>query len=455
MKIGAWAVATVRKAVGQLQGIDQRSGGGWWPLIREPFTGAWQRNIEWSRETVLAHFAVYACINRIANDIGNMPWRITEVDGDGIWHPVDISSKSPVLRRPNRYQNDIQFRQWWAMSKLTHGNTYVLLGRDNRGEVVNEYVLDPCGAQVLVSPDGSVFYQFQTDNLTGITASQVAIPASEIIHDRMNCLYHPLVGTSPLFACGASAALGLKMQEDSALFFANGANPGGVLTAPGAISDETAKELKAGWSANYTGANAGKIAVLGDGLKFEAMRMNYRDAQLIEQLQFNAEMICSVFGVPPFKIGLGTIPAGMKVPDMELLYYNNALHTPIEEMERCQDDALNLNGSTRRTELDVDTLLRMDPATFADVQIKLTAGAINTPNESRRALNKPPLAGGDTVYMQQQDFPLDQVRLNKIEPVAAPITQPVVEDPPPEDEAEKQMREFMETLTKGLSDANS
>jgi HK97 family phage portal protein len=455
MKIADWAAATVRKAAGVLQAVDTRSSGGWWPIIREPFTGAWQRNITWSRETVLAHFAVYACINRIANDIGNMPWRITEVDGNGIWHPVDISSKSPVLRRPNRYQNDIQFRQWWAMSKLTHGNTYVLLGRDNRGEVVNEYILDPCGAQVLVSPDGSVFYQFQTDNLTGITESQVAIPASEIIHDRMNCLYHPLVGTSPLFACGASAALGLKMQEDSALFFSNGANPGGVLTAPGAISDETAKELKAGWNANYQGANAGKIAVLGDGLKFEAMRMNYRDAQLIEQLKFNAEMICSVYGVPPFKIGLGTIPAGMKVPDMELLYYNNALHTPIEEMERCQDDALKLDGADRRTELDTDTLLRMDPATFADVQIKLTSGAINTPNESRRALNKPPLVGGDTVYMQQQDFPLDQVRLNKIEP-PAPVAAPVVEEVPNrEDEAAKQMQEFMETLTKGLSDANS
>ena len=29
-------------------------GGGWYPIVREPFTGAWQRNKEWHLDTVLA-----------------------------------------------------------------------------------------------------------------------------------------------------------------------------------------------------------------------------------------------------------------------------------------------------------------------------------------------------------------------------------------------------------------
>lgn len=449
------AYQSVKKAVGQLQGIDDRSGSrGWWPVIREPFSGAWQRNIEWTNETVLAYFAVYRCITLIANDIGNMPIGIKEKNTAGIWNPVEIPSKSPVLNAPNRYQNHIQFKQWWATSKLINGNTYVLKVRDNRREVVNLYVLDPCGAQVLVSPDGSVYYQFKTDNLTGIKDSEIAFPASEIIHDRMNCLFHPLVGVSPLFACGMAAANGLKMQTDSSLFFANGANPGGVLTAPGAISDETAKRLQEKWTANYTGENSGKVAVMGDGLRFEPMRMKYADAQLIEQMKFTAEMVCSAFGVPAYKTGMGSIPAGAKVGDLEMMYYNSALHTPIEEMEACLDDALGLNTKERRVELDLDTLLRMDPATMATVQTALVGGGISTPNEARLRFNMPPLEGGNTVYMQQQDIPLSEASKNTIQQNAAPVAapeEPTAPEETPEDIAEKQMKELMAEITKGLT----
>lgn len=48
-------------------------------------------------------------------------------------------------------------------------------------------------------------------------------------------------------ACGLAAIQGLRIQTNSARFFAQGASLGGVLTAPGAISDETAKRLKAYW----------------------------------------------------------------------------------------------------------------------------------------------------------------------------------------------------------------
>ena len=48
--------------------VDSR--GGWYPLIREPYSGAWQQNKEITHETQLAYYAVYSCITLIANDIG-------------------------------------------------------------------------------------------------------------------------------------------------------------------------------------------------------------------------------------------------------------------------------------------------------------------------------------------------------------------------------------------------
>ena len=91
-----------------------------------------------------------------------------------------------------------------------------------------------------------------------------------------------------------AALIGLRIQDNQSGFFVNGSNPGGVLTAPGAISNETAQRLSDHWNTEYTGEGAGKIAVLGDGLKFEPMRMSAVDSQLIEQLRWTAEVVCSM-----------------------------------------------------------------------------------------------------------------------------------------------------------------
>lgn len=448
------AIAAVVKYVGGLRGVDDRGGlgrGGWWPIVREPYAGAWQRNDPLAVDSVLAHYAVYACITRIANAIGKLATNLTERDANGIWTPTTSPAFSPVLRRPNRYQNHIQFKQAWIIPKLKRGNAYILKERDARGVVVALYPLDPELVTVLVAPDGSVFYQLRPDNLSGIGETEIVAPASEIIHDRMNCLFHPLVGVSPLFAAGLAASQGLKMQRDSAAFFANGANPGGVLTAPGAISDETAKRLQDKWSSNYTGENAGKVAVMGDGLKFEPMRMKYVDAQLVDQMKLTADIVCSAFGVPPFKIGLGTLPAGMKVGDLNQLFYEDALHSLIEEMEACLDEGLAL-PAVYRTELDLDNLLRMDPATHTQVLADQVAAAITAPNEARRRLNMGPVPGGESPMIQQQNWSLKQLSKREAPPdAAAPMDPPQPDDD--EEAAAQEARELLEYLQKGLGHA--
>lgn len=412
--------------------VDGR--GGWTPWIREPYTGAWQKNDEWTADTVLAYHAVYACITLIANDIGKLREKLVEQDSDGIWNEVKNPAFSPVLRRPNRYQNHIQFKQWWITSKLIRGNTYALKVRDNRQVVTGLYLLDPSRVQLLVSPDGSLFYQLAKDNLSGLQ-DDVAVPASEIIHDRMNCLFHPLVGVSPLFAAGQAALIGLNIEKNSSNFFGNGSNPGGVLTAPGAISDETALRLKAHWDANYGGGNSGKVAVLGDSLKFEPMRMTAVDSQLIEQLKWTAEVVCSVFHVPPYKIGVGTMPTFNNIEALQQDYYNNCLQSLIEEYEACKDDGLGLDGETRGIELDLDGLIRMDTAAQVETLAKEVAGGIAKINEARKARNRPAVEGGDSVWMQQQDTSLAALAERDRNPPQPALPAPV--EPAVDDDAAK------------------
>lgn len=452
--IGAALAGWLAKSLSPISGR-----GGWQSIIREPFAGAWQRNLEATQENILAFSPLYACVTLIATDIGKLRTVLREEGSDGIWREVKVPAFSPLLRKPNRYQNPIQFRQWWIMSKLLAGNVYVLKQRDDRNVVTGLYVLDPTRVQPMVTDEGDVYYALSTDNLNNLPQS-VVVPASEIIHDRMNCLFHPLVGVSPLYAAALPAAQGLGMQIDSRNFFASGARPSGILTAPGPISEATAVTLKETWSTGFTGANSGKVAVVGDGMKFEPMKFTAVDSQFIEQMKLSAEWVCTAFHVPAFKIGAGTIPAGQKVADLNQIYYADCLQGLIEDFEQTLADGLSL-GEAREIYCDIDGLLRMDAESMFQTLGEGIKNTILKPNEARKRLNLPPVEGGDSVLSQQQNYSLAALAKRDAQADPFATSQPDAPDNPepdasidedPEAEAAEQTAKFLAAIrTKTLT----
>lgn len=413
--------------------------GGWWPIIKESFTGAWQQNVEVKLDNVLSFHAVFACQTLIASDIAKLRIKLVAQDSDGIWTEVKNAAYSPVLRKPNGFQNRIQFYEAWVLSKLQSGNTYVLKQRDGRGVVVKLYVLDPNRVKPLVAPNGEVFYDLCLDHLSEVD-DQVVVPAREIIHDRFNCLFHPLVGLSPVFANGLAATQGLSIQKNSAQFFANNSQPGGILTAPGTISQPVADRLKETWDQNYSGKNAGKVAVLGDGLKYESMSTKAVDAQLVEQLKWSAEVVCSTYHVPPYKVGIGAAPAHNNVQALNIEYYSQCLQILIESIEVCLDEGLG-TGETLGTEFDVENLLRMDSVTQMQV-LKESAGILKI-DEMRAKLDKKPTEGGDAVYVQQQNYSLAALakRDAQADPFGTAPAAPAAPEPAANDNAEEQAQQ--------------
>lgn len=384
---------------------------GWWPVIREPYSGAWQRNEDLSVSNVTTHAIVFACVTLIASDISKLRPRLVQFTGD-IWEEIEVSAFSPVLRRPNAFQNRVQFFESWLISKLLWGNAYIFKLRDDRSVVRGLYVLDPSRVSPMVAPDGGVYYALKKDQLSTIEADLIVLPASEIIHDRHNTLFHPLVGQSAIYAAGVAAAQGLNIQANSSKFFANGSMPGGILTAPGTIKQETADRVKTYVTENFSGDSIGKLMVLGDGLKFEATGIRAIDAQLIEQLKWTGETACSAFHVPPYMVGVGQMPNYNNIQALNQQYYSQCLQVLIESIELCLDEGLGLTEgeiATKRygVEFDIDDLLRMDTKTLAETE-KLVAG-IKAPNESRKRLGLKPVEGGDQPFLQEQNWPLREL----------------------------------------------
>jgi HK97 family phage portal protein len=418
--------------------------GSWWPIIRESYTGAWQNNVELQAGDALAYYAVYSCVRLITTDVGKLCLRLVEQDEHEVWTSTYSPAFSPVLREPNGYQTINKFVEAWILSKLMHGNAYVLKARDNRGVVIALHVLDPQRVTPLVATDGSVYYELKRDDLSGLSKEVITVPAREIIHDTYIAPYHPLIGLSPIYACGLAASQGLTIQNSSSKFFANGANPGGILTAPGAIGDDTAKRLAAHFNSGaYSGENAGKVIAAGDGLHFEKFTMSAVDAQLIEQLRMTAEQVCGAFGVPPYLVDIGPPPPYANFEPLLLKYHSQCIQSLTTNFEKSLDKGLGLvekiDGKQFGTEFDIDDLIWMDTATrVASAKTAIEGGGMS-PDEARfkyHALG--PTPGGKSVLAQQQNYSLAALaKRDANDPFAKPTPAPAAPTPDAEDEPDE------------------
>jgi HK97 family phage portal protein len=297
-------------------------------------------------------------------------------------------------------------------SKLLHGNTYVLKDRDARGVVIGLHVMDPCRVKVLVSPDGAVYYELQTHELAGLpsTGGVVVAPAREVIHDRWNCAFHPLVGLSPLYACGGAAQQGLEMQEASTSFFSGGGRPSGMLVAPTEVDPETIKRLKATWHSMKAG---------------EAVGASAEESQWIEQAGWTAKTIAGCFGVPISMVDSSQQPPYANSEASTLQYHSQCLQTHLTAIEAALDLGLEL-PYPYGTEFDLDDLIWLDVTTRTKAAHEAISAGVMTPNEARRKyFGLGPVAGGDTPYLQVQYAPLAALSVRDVS-VTMPAPVPVL-----------------------------
>jgi HK97 family phage portal protein len=254
------------------------------------------------------------------------------------------------------------------------------------------------------------------------------IPSRFIIHHRSPLLAaYPLVGLTPIFAAAASSAVGLHILANSQKLFSNQSRPGGVLTAPGRISKDTAARLKEDWDAGYGGDRYGKTAVLPEGLKWETMTMTAQDAELIAQLRWSVEDVGRVFRVPPFMLGDTSKTTYRNSEQLARSYLTGCLGYHVESLEQ---------RFARAFEFPDDWELRFDLSTLlrAEIDVRFTAytQALNagwmTPNEVRAGEGLEPVEGGDEPHLQQQYIPLSQSGNAQSGPPSAPspTTEPTV-----------------------------
>lgn len=143
--------------------------------------------------------------------------------------------------------------------------------------------------------NGEIVYAYQSDK------GLVKLKKDGVLHIP-GLGFDGLIGYSPIAMAKNAVGMSIATEEYGAMFFANGANPGGVLEHPGTVKD--IQRVKDSWNTGYQGsANAHKIALLEEGMKFHQVGIPPEQAQFLETRKFQINEIARIFRVPPHMVG--------------------------------------------------------------------------------------------------------------------------------------------------------
>ena len=328
-----------------------RVGGGWSFLFGGTTSGK-----AVNERTAMQTSAVYACVRILAESVAGLPLHVYERTANG---SKSTKPSHPLYRllhdEPNREMTSFVFRETLMSHLLLWGNAYAQIIRDGRGFPIALYPLLPDRMAVDRNESGELVYTYQSDK------GQVKLRRENILHIP-GLGFDGLIGYSPIAMAKNAVGLALATEDYGATFFANGANPGGVLEHPGVIKPEQADRLRESWQSQFGGANAHKVAVLEEGLKFHQMSIPPEQAQFLETRKFQINEIARIFRVPPHMVGDLEKSSFSNIEQQSLEFVKYTLDPWVVRWEQSLQQALILPSekATIFIKFNLDGLLRGD-----------------------------------------------------------------------------------------------
>ena len=248
--------------------------------------------------------AVYSCVRILSEAIASLPLHLYRYNEDGgkekaIDHPLYFL----LHDEPNPEMTSFVFRETLMTHLLLWGNAYAQIIRNGKGEIVALYPLMPDRMTVDRDENGQLYYEYQTssDDAPTMKGSTVILRPPDVLHIP-GLGFDGLVGYSPIAMAKNAIGMAIACEEFGAKFFANGANPSGVLEHPGTLKDPA--KVRDSWNAAFGGSsNAHKVAVLEEGLKYTPISISPNEAQFLETRKFQIDEIARIFRVPPHMVG--------------------------------------------------------------------------------------------------------------------------------------------------------
>ena len=330
-----------------------------------------------NERTAMQTTAVYSCVRILSEAIASLPvhlYRYTDTGKERVYnHPLYYL----LHDEPNPEMTSFVFRETLMSHLLIWGNAYAQIIRDGTGRVLGLYPLLPDKVEVDRDDKGELYYvynRYSDENPNFGEYGRVYLAPEDVLHIP-GLGFDGLVGYSPIAMAKNAVGMTLACEEYGAGFFENGATPGGVLEHPGVLKDPA--KVRESWHAVYGGSkNAGKVAVLEEGMKYQQIGIPPEEAQFLETRKFQVNEIARLYRIPPHMVGDLDKSSFSNIEQQSLEFVKYTLDPWVIRWEQSLQKALLLPQEKKEyfVKLNVDGLLR------GDYQSRMTGYSIGRQN---------------------------------------------------------------------------
>ncbi len=317
-----------------------------------------------NERTAMQTTAVYACVRILAEAVASLPLHVYEYQDDGGKKLVHDHPLYYLLHdEPNPEMTSFVFRETLMSHLLIWGNAYAQIIRDGAGRVLGLYPLLPDKMDVQRDDRGNIYYVYSRnsdENPMFKEYGDIRLKAEDVLHIP-GLGFDGLIGYSPIAMAKNAVGMTLACEEYGASFFANGANPGGILEHPGVLKDPS--KVRESWNSVYRGVNnAHKIAVLEEGMKYQQIGIPPEEAQFLETRKFQINEIARLYRIPPHMVGDLDKSSFSNIEQQSLEFVKYTLDPWVIRWEQSLQRSLLLPGEKGKyfIKLNVDGLLRGD-----------------------------------------------------------------------------------------------
>lgn len=336
--------------------------------------------------------AVYACVDKIAKACATLPKEAYDMaDPERPVRLLNSNVGKMLAAKPNGYQTGYTFWHLAHSRKPLWGNFYAEIQRDAR--------TDECiGLWPLISQECTpeLIAGRKTFRVGGRTV------ADEDIFHIMSPGFNGIEGVSVIALHRAAVNASVAMQNFTENFYANGTKLSGALETAESLSPEAAARLRENWQDVYSGSdNAGKVAILEEGLKFNPFTMPLGDAEFVATNRLQIAQIARMFDMPLHKLGEMDGAKYNNVEQGNIAYVIDCIEPHLEQT--CQELNLKVFAPADRGRCEI----RFPTAELlqGDMQSRMTAlgtarqWSLLTINEARATMGLPSIGPeGDKLF---------------------------------------------------------
>lgn len=351
---------------------------------------------------------VYRCVNLLADSVANLPLLYMR-QRDGVYEE-DVNSRLHYLltMQPCEYMSAFDFKRQIVQYLLLEGNAYIVpIYNPVTMDLDRLSLVDPC----CVSHDTVNDIYTVNDFKAGVSG---VYDENEIIHVKN----YSRDGKTGMSTIGyARTVLSIARIGDAETYkrFANGGNVRGIVSNDTSVrgfgeyqDSELAKTAK---DLDQRFQNGQRIVSLPGQAQFSPISLSSTDMQFLETRKFSVREICRFFGVHPSFVFDDTSNNYKSAEMANVAFLSNTLNPLLVKIENefCRKLVPATLCCKRKFLFDRRELYACDLDSKINYQTKTIAAGLYTVNEWRKAENKPPVPGGDKVFVSANLKGIDEV----------------------------------------------